>query len=146
MNISLLRPLEIGPLTNSVTQWFGETRWVDYTPYGLAGHNGLDYGCPEGTPVRAAHDGVVNTIDEGAGGYGKYVLLNGNSFLTLYGHLSLFTRGQGELVKQGDVIGLSGSTGNSTGPHLHFGLKVLGMANPAYKNWVAPCPFRDISG
>lgn len=147
--IELARPLALTPQTNVVTQWFGENPAM-YAAYGLAGHNGLDYRAPLGTPVLAAHPGIAKVYDQGAAGYGKYVVLTyidgagRERYVTYYAHLSEHRVGMGQRVKRGDVLGLSGNTGNSTGPHLHFGLKVTGMVNPAYNDAIDPVPFRTM--
>lgn len=83
-------------------------------------HAGIDLGVDYGAPVRAAADGVV-TLSAWYGGYGKAVMLDhGNSISTLYGHNSQILVKNGQVVKQGEIIALAGSTGNSTGPHCHF--------------------------
>jgi murein DD-endopeptidase MepM/ murein hydrolase activator NlpD len=83
-------------------------------------HAGIDLAAPDGTPIRAAGAGVVMTAGP-AQGYGNAVLIDhGNGYLTHYGHLSVITTLPGQRVAAGQVIGLEGSTGNSTGPHLHF--------------------------
>ncbi|WP_231636965.1 MULTISPECIES: peptidoglycan DD-metalloendopeptidase family protein [Planktothricoides] len=99
-------------------------------------HNGIDFGAPMGTPVLAAYAGQV-AIADWLGGYGLTVVLDHaqGSAETLYGHLSELFVKEGEEVKQGDVIGLVGSTGNSTGPHLHFELREL-----TREGWVALDP------
>jgi hypothetical protein len=89
----------------------------------LKGHNGLDFAVPEGTLVRAAADGVAVEVGEMPTGYGKYIKLVHPWGETLYGHLSGQTIQQGMHVSAGETIGKSGSTGLSTGPHLHFGLR-----------------------
>ena len=89
-------------------------------------HAGVDLAAPEGTPVLAAKDGEVITA-EYLGGYGLTVMLrheNGTQE-TRYPHLSQILVRPGEQIKQGEVVGLVGSTGNSTGPHLHFELREL---------------------
>ena len=89
-------------------------------------HAGVDLAAPEGTPVLAAKDGEVITA-EYLGGYGLTVMLrheNGTQE-TRYPHLSQILVSSGEQIKQGEVVGLVGSTGNSTGPHLHFELREL---------------------
>ena len=98
---------------------------------GSTKHKGVDIGTPMGTPILAAKNGTV-TWSSWKGGYGECIIINhgkGNS--TLYGHLSGYNVKTGDTVTQGQVIGYSGSTGNSTGPHLHFGI----MEN---NTWVDP--------
>ncbi|ERM91514.1 hypothetical protein O163_10090 [Caldanaerobacter subterraneus subsp. yonseiensis KB-1] len=90
-------------------------------------HPGIDFGLPSGTPVKAAADGVVVLAGE-YGGYGKAVVINHTDGLsTVYGHLSEIKVEEGKEVKQGEAIGLSGSTGRSTGPHLHFEIRKDGQ-------------------
>ncbi|MEO1300478.1 MAG: M23 family metallopeptidase, partial [Cyanobacteria bacterium J06636_16] len=89
-------------------------------------HSGTDLGAPTGTPVLAAKDGEVSVADY-LGGYGNTVILRHEDGTqeTRYAHLSQILVNTGEKVKQGEVVGLVGSTGNSTGPHLHFELREL---------------------
>jgi murein DD-endopeptidase MepM/ murein hydrolase activator NlpD len=91
-------------------------------------HRGTDYAAPPGTPIKAAGDGKI--IERGTkGGYGNTVVLkHGTRYTTLYAHMRRFASGQsvGERVKQGDIIGYVGSTGLSTGPHLHYEFRVDG--------------------
>lgn len=83
-------------------------------------HKGVDFGAPTGTPIFAAGDGVV-TRANWFSGYGKYVSIkHNNTYSTAYGHMSQIAVKPGQRVRQGQVIGRVGSTGNSTGPHLHF--------------------------
>ena len=87
-------------------------------------HSGTDIGAPGGTPILASADGTVtiaNAIDSWGGGYGYHIKLNHNdTFDTLYAHCSSICVTVGQEVKQGEVIGYVGTTGNSTGNHLHF--------------------------
>ena len=84
-------------------------------------HNGIDIPVGMYTPVMAAADGVVVTTGYDRNGWGNYVMIDhGNGNATLYAHLHQFKVSAGRCVKRGDVIALSGSTGRSTGPHLHF--------------------------
>lgn len=102
---------------------------------GIHGHNAVDIGLPEGTPILAAADGevILSKYEEGDpwfGGYGNYIVIqHDNGAQTVYGHLSKNLVSRGWKVKQGQVIGYSGSTGNSTGPHLHFEIR-NGIRNP----------------
>jgi len=85
-------------------------------------HHGIDYAAPSGTPIRAAQDGQITRM-AGQKGYGHLVRMShGHGVETVYGHLLKFMPGlkQGSVVRRGDIIGFVGSTGRSTGPHLHF--------------------------
>ena len=84
-------------------------------------HEGIDYGCPLGTPILASADGTVVRSGFVASGYGEYIIIqHENGTGTVYAHLKVRSKQMFDKVSQGDVIGYSGSTGNSTGPHLHF--------------------------
>jgi len=117
------------PLQNiRITQYFGNTPFATQNPqvYNGGGHNGIDLGASIGTPVYASANGVV--VDTGDTdtqcykvSYGKWILVRHNNGLsTLYAHLSLVSVSPGQEVGSGSVIGYSGSTGYSTGPHLHY--------------------------
>jgi murein DD-endopeptidase MepM/ murein hydrolase activator NlpD len=98
---------------------------------GLHGYNAVDYGMPVGSPIYAAAAGTVIISKSSGynGGYGKYIVIeHQNSTQTLYGHLSNPIVSVGQSVIQGQLIGYSGNTGKSTGPHLHF--EVRGAKNP----------------
>jgi hypothetical protein len=98
------------------------------------GHLGIDIGVGEGQPVAAADGGVIVFAGWANGGYGNTVMIDhGNGYQTLYGHLSKVTVNCGQSISQGGTIGLAGSTGNSTGPHLHFEVRYQGgFINPWY--------------
>ena len=90
-------------------------------------HAGEDIGAPSGTPILAADSGVATVIPNNGNGYGNYIMINhGGGRVTLYAHMSAFAVSNGATVTQGQVIGYVGSTGNSTGPHLHFEVRVNG--------------------
>ncbi|MBP5676623.1 MAG: peptidoglycan DD-metalloendopeptidase family protein [Bacteroidales bacterium] len=91
-------------------------------------HQGIDLPYPTGTPVAAAFDGKVR-ISDYVGGYGNLVVIrHANGLETFYGHLSRRDVASGDWVSAGDIIGLGGSTGRSTGPHLHFETRYRGAA------------------
>jgi murein DD-endopeptidase MepM/ murein hydrolase activator NlpD len=84
-------------------------------------HTGMDFTADKGTEVYATGDGVVELVETKRWGYGKSIVINhGFGYKTLYAHLSAFNIRQGQKVKRGELIGLIGSTGKSTGPHLHY--------------------------
>jgi len=115
----------IWPVNGPITAPFCERRsWESC-------HPGLDIGVGTGTPIRAAGAGTVQ-IASWTGGYGNYTCIgHGGGISTCYGHQSAFKVSVGDHVGQGQVIGLSGSTGMSTGPHLHFEVRVNGsVTNP----------------
>ena len=90
-------------------------------------HAGEDIGAPSGTPILAADSGLVTVIPDNGNGYGNYIMINhGGGRVTLYAHMSGFAVSNGATVTQGQTIGYVGSTGNSTGPHLHFEVRVNG--------------------
>ena len=97
-------------------------------------HRGLDFAAPTGTPIYAAGNGTVEAAGRN-GGYGNYIRLrHSGGYKTAYGHLSKFARGikRGAQVEQGQVIGYVGSTGLSTGPHLHYEIHINGeQVNPS---------------
>ncbi len=87
------------------------------------GHNGLDFGIPVGTPVKSTMDGQVVYAGWNNQGYGNLVIVENGDYRTYYAHLSSIPVSIGETVSAGNVIGLSGNTGNSTGPHLHYEIR-----------------------
>ena len=99
-----------------------------------SGHLGIDIAAGTGAPVYAADSGVVVYAASISGGYGNMVMIDhGNGYHTLYAHLDSITVYCGQNVMQGNLIGLAGSTGRSTGPHLHFEVRLNdGFINPWY--------------
>ena len=90
-------------------------------------HAGVDIGAGAGAPIQAADGGTVINAEDSGNGYGKYVVINhGNGKSTLYAHMSSIAVSKGAVVSKGQVIGYVGSSGNTTGPHLHFEVKVNG--------------------
>lgn len=124
------------PVAGVVSSGFG---WRDISVGGNRFHGGVDLAVAAGTPVLAARDGqVVRSGWVGAYGYAVY-LEHGDGVQTRYAHLSALLVGEGEFVRQGDAIGLAGSTGASTGPHLHFEIRLAGFA-------VDPMPLLPLPG
>jgi len=109
------------PLDNDppVTQEFGENP-QNYAKYKMGGHNGRDFGVPVGTEVRTCSNGKVISIGWDPSGYGNFIKIWHKWGATLYAHLSEIKTKVGDYLHHGEVIGLSGNTGNSTGPHLHW--------------------------
>ena len=95
-------------------------------------HNGIDMACNQGTPIYATRSGTVTTASYQAGGAGYYVSINhGDGFTSIYMHMTNYVVSSGQSVSQGQLIGYVGSTGISTGPHLHFGISYAGTyVNP----------------
>ncbi len=133
-----------------ITQYFGENEDI-YSQYGLKGHNGLDFrtkfdDSPNGNmPVYPAKDGIVKEVgDQGTKGYGIFVKLYHDNINeeTVYAHLKEY------FVKVGDKVfvektqlGITDNTGNSTGPHNHFGYRPNGYKNDGYCGYVDPLPY-----
>ena len=88
-------------------------------------HQGQDIAAPAGTKVKSVADGVVvrSTSPSESGGYGNFIVIKHKDFYSAYGHLSKREVKKGDTVKKGELIGLVGSTGQSTGPHLHFEIR-----------------------
>lgn len=106
-----------------LTQGFGGG---DYSQYNLKGHNGLDYGTPNNTQIIAPHGGkVLEVADEGSIGYGKYIKIENDKEGSVLAHLGVFQVKVGDVVSEGQPVALSDNTGNSTGPHLHWGYYTL---------------------
>ncbi len=102
--------------------------------WGYKGHTGMDIaGCGHGSNIYASAAGTVVKVKWGNTGYGNYIIINhGDGIQTLYAHCSNLYVKQGQYVNQGDIIAAMGSTGNSTGTHLHFEIRINGQyANPA---------------
>lgn len=96
-----------------------------FTQYFWYGHPGIDIGLPEGSPVYASDTGTVTFAGWNVYGYGNLIVVNhGNGFETFYAHLSSFNVVPGQIVFQGNVIGGTGNTGNSSGPHIHFEIRI----------------------
>ncbi len=118
----------IPPLTGDfpITQGFGQSLTDSelasfYQSFGMSAHDGIDYSVPENLPVSTVDDGKV--IQSGNGAYGITVVVEHTWGRSYYGHLNQNQIQVGQTVKKGDIVGLSGKTGITTGPHLHFGIR-----------------------
>lgn len=125
----ILSPIQNSAVVNIqvrpvITQIFGVNPKV-YAQFGLKGHNGVDFRCAVGTPLFAPFEGKIVVKDSGNSGYGLHVFLRKDNLEVVLGHLSKVFIKNGALVRMGDKIALSGNTGFSTGPHLHFGMRYL---------------------
>jgi LysM repeat protein len=127
---SLIKPKEKATVSGTKLQW--PTQGYRITQYYSWRHTGLDIGNKVGTPLYASEDGVVETSGWNSGGYGYMVLINhGNGIKTRYAHASKLFVSSGERVSRGQVIAYMGSTGRSTGPHIHYEVYVGGKrVNP----------------
>jgi murein DD-endopeptidase MepM/ murein hydrolase activator NlpD len=114
-----------------VTSEFGE-RISPYTGEVGTNHEGIDIACKRGTPIVATADGMVIRSGWNQGGYGKMVeIIHGYGYTTRYGHCSRLAVSAGQSVRKGDTIGYAGATGNATGPHLHYEIRLYGVGvNP----------------
>ena len=123
LGISLIKPV-----SGTISSRFGSISSLR-----SGAHTGLDIAASSGTRIKVASDGVVSFAGV-KGAYGNLIVVSHtNSVMTYYGHCSKIYVSVGDRVSQGDVIGAVGSTGNSTGPHLHFEIRVNGVAyNPQY--------------
>lgn len=117
----IFSPLPGNPL---VTQGFGQNPDT-YATFGFEGHNGIDFGVPEGTTVYAPHDGIATVKDDGANGYGLYLTIDDGKRRSVLAHLSECSVQNGTAIYQGDPIGKSGKSGMASGPHLHWTYKIL---------------------
>lgn len=103
-----------------LTQGFGQNPDA-YKQFGLLGHDGLDYGLPTGTEVLAPHDGTIIEATNDPTGYGNYLKIENSKEGSVLAHLADFTVNVGDTVTAGQLVAHSDNTGNSTGPHLHWG-------------------------
>ncbi len=128
--IKEIKPVVSWPVTGVITLEFGQSDWP-YQPF----HTGIDIANPRGQigdPIHPFMDGTVIYAGEIFWGFGKHIIIDhGNNITSLYGHLNKIYVYVGEKVTINDVIGKEGTTGWSTGPHLHFQINIFGIpVNP----------------
>ena len=142
--MAVLNPIQNGAVLNGtwaqkrpvVTQIFGARPDV-YEQFGLDGHNGTDERAKIGTPLYASTDGIVKVKDSKGKGYGLHIKIR-NEFKAsevIIAHLSHANVTSGQRVNMGDLIGWSGNSGFSTGPHLHFGYRLLVPSKKPIFEW-----------
>jgi murein DD-endopeptidase MepM/ murein hydrolase activator NlpD len=126
-------------------RWGGNAHIYSKIPYDgvpLKGHNGLDFETPPLTPLLASDSGQVIRVDFESGGFGHFVLLRHAWGESLYAHLERVDVMHGATVVRGQPIGLSGNSGFSTGPHLHFGIRIFPYRRTdGWGGFVNPLPF-----
>lgn len=129
--VPAIMPINNKDLTRTASGW----GWRIHPIYKIKKfHEGMDFSAPTGTEIYATGDGVVTTVATAFSGYGKHVKIDhGFGYMSIYGHMSEFKVKVGQHVKRGDVIGLVGSTGTSTAPHLHYEVALKGKkVNPQF--------------
>ncbi len=116
--IPAIMPIRNDDLTRTASGW----GWRIHPIYKIKKfHEGMDFSAPTGTEIYATGDGVVSVVETSYSGYGKHVKIDhGFGYQTIYAHMNSFKVRVGQKVKRGDIIGTVGSTGLSTGPHLHY--------------------------
>ena len=115
------------PVPYPVKFFFGH----DPNYFGGKWHGGVDMPCPVGTPIRTTMGGIVSFAGESDVGYGNLVVIQNGAYQTYYAHASQFDVSAGDVVEAGEVVALSGNTGFSTGPHLHYEVRINGQqVNP----------------
>ncbi len=126
------------PINTTVSEAFGVRRTLNGKLATI--HRGLDYHAPEGTPIRAANAGTVVLAGDLFYEGNCVIIDHGQQFATLYMHLSRIQVAEGEKVKQGQEIGLSGATGRATGPHLHVAVRWQGAYLDPAQLWTLSLP------
>jgi hypothetical protein len=139
------------PALRQITQRFGEnpgwyTRF-SYDGASLRGHNGIDFGLPIGSQVQAVDDGTILDKNFDPQGFGYYVKLMHTWGQSIYGHLSkpdATGLSGAQAIHAADLVGLSGNTGFSTGPHLHFGVRIYPYhSNDGWGGFSDPLPYLE---
>ena len=123
----LMATPSLWPVAGQISSRFGDTRLSAYSG-GPRPHMGVDISAPTGTPIVAPADGVISVVGTGSD-LGRMIIIDhGHGFCTRYGHLKKHLVQAGDKVRKGQIIGIVGSSGTSTGPHLHYEVRVRGNA------------------
>jgi hypothetical protein len=140
----------IQPVPIDATYWLSSAYGYRIDPFThrRAFHSGMDFAAEPGLNVYATGDGIVDFTGNSRGGYGKEIVINhGFGYSTIYGHLLKILVQPGQMVKRGQLIGLLGNSGRSTGPHLHYGVNYFNKAvNPYFyfSNDLSPVEYNKI--
>lgn len=134
-----------------LTQSWGNKLYINgkdhYAQWGLKGHNGTDWGMPNGTEILAPHDGKIIEAYYDANGYGKYIKVENDKEGSILAHLQKYVVKIGDIVKEGQLIAYSNNTGASTGPHLHWGYYPIPRNRKnGYSGTVDPFPYLQQGG
>lgn len=139
-------PLRLsGLISKFITQGYGRTAFAGRA-YKSGFHNGLDFGTPSGTPIFSSEEGTVTAVGDQdrfcyRGAYGKFIVVKHDGLTTLYAHLSRPLVSVGQKVNRGDLIGYSGNTGYSTGPHIHFTVYASQTFYMGTSRYCGPMPY-----
>lgn len=129
-----------------ISQLYGSTE-IDYSRFGLIGHNGIDFAGAIGDRILAVADGIVIQIGYEPQGYGHYIQVQHGDKVGIYAHLSAVRVQRGQQVSQGQQIADMGTSGNSTGPHLHFGIRPARYdRGNGYLGYIDPLPLFEPDG
>ncbi len=120
-----IKDKSINPINSDITSSFGKKRVYNGTLKSY--HSGTDFKAPIGTPIKAINDGVIAISEDRFYAGNSIVINHGQGIYSCYFHLTKMNYNSGDYVKKGDIVGLSGSTGRVTGPHLHFSFRVHGI-------------------
>ena len=128
------------PANSRISQFFDE-RPGFYETYGFKGHPGVDFVVPIGTPIVSAFWGEVVELGWSNKGWGIYIKIKHDNLITLYAHLDRIKVIRGCYITKGQLIGYSGNTGLSSGPHLHFGIQDPKKLKNGYQGYINPMPY-----
>jgi len=139
------------PVAGRISQNFGNKLIINgedvYAKWGYLGHNGVDYAVPVSTSVYAPHAGVIKERRNDATGYGNYLKIESDKEGSVLGHLSEFLVNVNKNVEEGELLALSGNTGASTGPHLHWGYYTIPRDREnGYGGFIDQQPFLNHAG
>ena len=135
--------------THAVSQLWGDNadfyKQFLYDGVPLRGHNGIDFGMPVGTPLVSSDEGRVLTVGASPSGFGNWVMVDHRWGQSVYAHMHRVTVREGESVRRGDVLGESGNSGTSTGPHLHFSIRITPhFRGDGWGGYCDPLPFMEV--